>query len=157
MVFPGFSTEAGTTAPSHKSYNALKYSTMHHFITELYKCDMWTFLWQNDTLWDMGQVHCGICELSQLKFVPWGPMSHHIWGRHYLNQCWPSSVVHHAVSVNWWLCKIEEWSYQIFIYLQPFSAKFREWNILYLCAVSTMPVDGLVLLAIRTSAGTLMT
>ena len=42
---------------SHKSHNApVPYPTMHHFGTE-----MRTFLFQSDALWDMGQVHCGIC------------------------------------------------------------------------------------------------
>ena len=38
-------------------HNALdKYPTMHRFVTEMCK-----FLLQNGALWDMGQVHCGIC------------------------------------------------------------------------------------------------
>ena len=31
---------------------------------------MHTFLLQNGALWDMGLVHCGICEVSQLIRLP---------------------------------------------------------------------------------------
>ena len=48
--------------PSHKSHNALdKYPTMQHFVTE-----MCTFLLQNVALWDMAQMHSGICEMGLL-------------------------------------------------------------------------------------------
>ena len=44
----------------HNSHNApVPYSTIHHFGTE-----MCTFLFQSGALWDMGQVHCGICEIN---------------------------------------------------------------------------------------------
>ena len=35
------------------------YPTMHHIGTE-----MFTFLFQCGLLWDMGQVHCGICQID---------------------------------------------------------------------------------------------
>ena len=48
--------------PSHKSHNAShKYPIMHHFVTE-----MCTFLLQNVALWDMTQMHSGICEMEQM-------------------------------------------------------------------------------------------
>ena len=46
---------------SQKSHNASeKYPTIHHFSTKI--C---TFLLQNNALWDIRLVHCGICEISQ--------------------------------------------------------------------------------------------
>ena len=46
---------------SQKSHSApVSYPKMHHIETE-----MCTFLFQSDALWDMGQVHCGICEIGQ--------------------------------------------------------------------------------------------
>ena len=49
-----------TIDPFHKSHNASYiYPAMHHFVAE-----MCTFLLQNDKLWDIGQVHCGICEMG---------------------------------------------------------------------------------------------
>ena len=48
--------------PSHKSHNASdRCPAMHHFVTE-----MRTFLLQNGTLWNMGQVYYAICELGQM-------------------------------------------------------------------------------------------
>ena len=41
-----------------------KYPTMHHFVAEI--C---TFLLQNGSLWDMGLMHCGTCEIG--PFQPW--------------------------------------------------------------------------------------
>ena len=38
------------------------FATMHHFVTE-----MSTFLLQSGALWDIGLVHCGICEIGQLS------------------------------------------------------------------------------------------
>ena len=42
-----------------------KYTTMHHFVTE-----MCTILLQNGALWDVILVHCGICATSLLQFIP---------------------------------------------------------------------------------------
>ena len=50
---------------SHKSHNAShKYPIMHHFVTE-----MCTFLLQNVALWDMAQMHSGICEMGLLLWT----------------------------------------------------------------------------------------
>ena len=47
---------------SYKSYKArVPYPTIHHFGTEI--C---VFLFQSGVLWDMEQVHCGICETGLL-------------------------------------------------------------------------------------------
>ena len=53
------------TDPSHKSHNASwKNPTMHHFEQ---KCaHVCIFLLQNDALWDMAVVHCGICATDLL-------------------------------------------------------------------------------------------
>ena len=56
---------------SHKSHNASdKYPTMHHFVTEMctHVC---TFLLQNDALWDMALVHCGIWNWCIVNMVYW--------------------------------------------------------------------------------------
>ena len=46
-----------------KSYDApIHYHIMQHFGTE-----MCTFLFQNDALWDIGQVHYGICERGPMQ------------------------------------------------------------------------------------------
>ena len=51
----------------HKSHNApLPYPTMHYFITEM--CTCVHILLQNCELWDMGEVHCGICEMGILCY-----------------------------------------------------------------------------------------
>ena len=45
---------------SHKSHNApVPYATIHHIGTEIY-----TFLFQGGVLWDMEQMHHGICEIG---------------------------------------------------------------------------------------------
>ena len=45
---------------SNKSHNAyVPYPTIHHFGAE-----MRTFLFQSGVLWDMAQVHCGVCEVG---------------------------------------------------------------------------------------------
>ena len=55
--------------PSHKCYNAVdKYPTMHHFVAE-----MCTFMSQNCALWDLGEVHYGICEIGLLTLNVRGP------------------------------------------------------------------------------------
>ena len=55
----------GSIDPSHKSHTALaRYPTVHHFVT-----DMCTFLLQNGALWDMEQVHSGICELGHIDLI----------------------------------------------------------------------------------------
>ena len=49
-----------TIVQIHKSHNAhVPYPTIHHFGTE-----MCAFLFQSGALWDMGQMHCGICEIG---------------------------------------------------------------------------------------------
>ena len=48
--------------PIDQSHNApVPYPTIQHIRTE-----MWIFLFQNGVLWDMGEVHCWICEISLL-------------------------------------------------------------------------------------------
>ena len=47
------SSYVGLTYQSHKSINASEYPPVYHFV-------------QNGALWDMGPVHCGICELGPL-------------------------------------------------------------------------------------------
>ena len=43
----------------HKPHNApVPYPLMHHFEKELF-----TFLFQSGVLWDIGWVHCGICQM----------------------------------------------------------------------------------------------
>ena len=50
---------------SNKSHTILnRYPTMCHFVTE-----MCTLLLQNDVLWDIGMVHCGICAINLQKFT----------------------------------------------------------------------------------------
>ena len=44
------------------SHSRASYPTIHHFGTEV--C---TFLFQSGVLWDIGQVHCGICDTGQLE------------------------------------------------------------------------------------------
>ena len=49
----------------HKSHNGpVSYPTLHHFVTE-----MCTFLLQNDALWDICLMHCGVCEMGLLNAV----------------------------------------------------------------------------------------
>ena len=44
-----------------KSHNApVPYPTVHHFVTEM--CAH--FCYKNDALWDIGLMHCGICEMG---------------------------------------------------------------------------------------------
>ena len=53
------------TDQSHQSHNAsVPYPTIHHFGTE-----MCTFLFQSGVLWDMEQVHYGICETILLSLI----------------------------------------------------------------------------------------
>ena len=50
---------------SHKSHNApVPYPTKDHFGTEMY-----TFMFHCHALWDMGQVHCGICEIGLFQWA----------------------------------------------------------------------------------------
>ena len=53
-------TQIDTSQNSHNASD--KYPTMHHFVTE-----MCTFLLQNDALWDVGLMHCGICVTSLMN------------------------------------------------------------------------------------------
>ena len=49
-------------AQLHKSHNSpAPFPTIHHFGTE-----MCTFLFQYGVLWDMGEVHCYVCEIGLL-------------------------------------------------------------------------------------------
>ena len=51
---------------SHISYDASdKYHTMQHFVTEI--CTHVPISIKNGVLWDMGQLHCGICEFGLLS------------------------------------------------------------------------------------------
>ena len=60
-------SQCNATARDHSGYGLIghKYTTMHHFVTE-----MCTFLLQNGALWDVILVHCGICATSLLQSIP---------------------------------------------------------------------------------------
>ena len=53
-------------SPISQIPQCIKYPTVHNFATE-----MCTFLLQNGALWDMGLVHCGICEMDLLSENVW--------------------------------------------------------------------------------------
>ena len=58
----------------HKYHNAqIPHPTMHYFVTEMCTCDIvCTILLQNDALWDIYLMHCGICEMGLLRCVSAG-------------------------------------------------------------------------------------
>ena len=98
---------------------------MHHFVTEMCR-----FLLQNGALWDMAEMHSGICEMSLLRCMLWTKfastsceiaqqwMPQNIcdddkwklvqvmaWWclqtSHYLNQCWPRSMLPYGIIRQW--------------------------------------------------------
>ena len=53
---------------SHKAH--IPYPTMQHSVTEM--CTrVSTFLLQNGALWDMCLMHCGICGVGLLLYLPY--------------------------------------------------------------------------------------
>ena len=59
----------------HKSHNApVPFPTMHHSVTELYRCGQVSVT----KLWDICLLHCGICEMGLLIVHFWLVRHYHL-------------------------------------------------------------------------------